>query len=819
MSHSILRFFVLTLVLVTTALQAQIVEVPIIANPSLSNYSTLPLNSSTSFHGTFSNRDFVECLSEGKTMSFTLDTLDIGGGSLTIEKQGSTLIASFNGNILELTTPIGSSGKLDTVKIKICQSGDTTCSIQTIIYAISRNGISTTLPVIITSEEIQNPVLLPVIDLPFELGEIVIQKNNNDEQGIPYIKDGNTFVYAAGRGSFSGTYRVIACDIYCTCDTFFIPVVVQGAVLNLPFLDDFNTPGPYSDKTNWLDDRVYINNDYSMLPPTIGVATFDGLNQRGTNYGTGQGTSDILTSRAINVSNAGGTVWLSYWLEAGGLGNVPEAVDSFYVEFKNSLGSWLIVKDYAGNSIPTNRFTFDSIQLDPQFLHSNFQFRFRNLSGTNGIVDIWHLDYVHLEPGPPLSRFTTDVAFFAQPSGILKVNSAMPWWQFQGNEDKELRFNADSLKFDVSLSNLDLITLVCDPSTISIEEINKGSVILNNQTLLELPPIVSNDQRSIIPGHRTIRSTRVFAGLKSAFAASLVGSGPFNVQVDYAFEQTAEPTNSTLVIGNNKVRSNTILDNYFSKDDGTAESNIGVVKSGSEGAVKFHANKPDTLLAISFHFPRVANDITKQSMNLRVFIGNLDDTPDFTDFNVKPFYVDAITDTLQGFTTYVLTDQTGAPIKIPIPIGDFFVGWQQAVDINPPITVGFDKNSPNASSDYFVKTQNKWETLKESNLEGALMIRAYMGSIVPTNTPDTNQTNEESTTDIQVFPNPVVNIIEIQSNKDLKFVLMDLQGKIISHGNYYKPIDVSGLNNGLYLLQTITKEDLSPRVFKIAVIH
>ena len=54
--------------------------------------------------------------------------------------------------------------------------------------------------------------------------------------------------------------------------------------LVLPFYDDFSYAGPYPNPSLWLDQYVFVNNTKGVAPPTIGVATFDGLNQFGYPY-------------------------------------------------------------------------------------------------------------------------------------------------------------------------------------------------------------------------------------------------------------------------------------------------------------------------------------------------------------------------------------------------------------------------------------------------------------------------------------------------------------------------------------------------------
>ena len=54
--------------------------------------------------------------------------------------------------------------------------------------------------------------------------------------------------------------------------------------LVLPFQDDFSSTEVFPNSSNWMDYQVYINNHMSINAPTLGVATFDGLNEQGRPY-------------------------------------------------------------------------------------------------------------------------------------------------------------------------------------------------------------------------------------------------------------------------------------------------------------------------------------------------------------------------------------------------------------------------------------------------------------------------------------------------------------------------------------------------------
>ena len=54
--------------------------------------------------------------------------------------------------------------------------------------------------------------------------------------------------------------------------------------LALPFFDDFARGATTPEPSSWTDSYVLVNQTYAINPPTVGVATFDALNQYGKIY-------------------------------------------------------------------------------------------------------------------------------------------------------------------------------------------------------------------------------------------------------------------------------------------------------------------------------------------------------------------------------------------------------------------------------------------------------------------------------------------------------------------------------------------------------
>ena len=51
--------------------------------------------------------------------------------------------------------------------------------------------------------------------------------------------------------------------------------------LILPFIDDFSYLSNVVDANLWHNSSVFVNRSYPINPPTLGVATFDGMDEEG----------------------------------------------------------------------------------------------------------------------------------------------------------------------------------------------------------------------------------------------------------------------------------------------------------------------------------------------------------------------------------------------------------------------------------------------------------------------------------------------------------------------------------------------------------
>jgi len=192
----------------------------------------------------------------------------------------------------------------------------------------------------------------------------------------------------------------------------------------LPFFDDFSYAykSPYPSANNWVDSNTYVNTGFAIAPISLGVATFDGLNKFGYPYNIGAAVStsvsaDTLKSRPIHLDSIPtsnplvykkysplDSIALTFYYQAEGFGEAPEASDSLCVDFykplaDSSRGVWTKVWGKPGyNPSPTDT-SFYRVKIgivDTAYFHDGFRFRFRNKATTSGSLDHWHVDYIQV---------------------------------------------------------------------------------------------------------------------------------------------------------------------------------------------------------------------------------------------------------------------------------------------------------------------------------------------------------------------------------------------------------------------------------------
>ena len=634
-----------------------------------------------------------------------------------------------------------------------------------------------------------------------------------------YTDVDSSIFYEASRYAGVDSVFVVLCDSFAICDTFHFAFRIQQDTIKIglggrqAFLDDFSYPGPETDPALWLDSDTYVNATYGLNPPSVGVATFDGIDRYGRPYGGSFGPADRLTSTYLNLLGNNDPLHLSFWLQQRGLGEYPEPQDIIKLEFKRANGNWQEVYRFPGLAIgPGGQtqvvFEFYTFSIPTEYKHQAFQFRFTGFNDRQGIDDIWNLDYVHL------SRFAADttindVAFTMLPRTILERYSSMPWRHFEEQEASEL-----ANFITVGLRNLSPQPQNADPSRVRITERSTNLSVLD-------ATLFNGLERNIpegIPLNRvyTLEGDPNFP--YSSYLSAMSGSSFDGLErLEFTTEYTLVNGSQTTGLGfepilrNDRVARTTVFDNYFAYDDGSAETGV-VVQKDDQIAIKFTASVPDTLRAIQFHFPHMVSNVSNQEFHLKVWIGELDGQPEFRMNLLRPFYTESSFDSLQGFTTYPLVDPQGNFQPLALPAGDFYVGWEQASPCNftDCIPVGYDKNTPEGLGYlYFNKNSTVWVPFPPNFPGGAMMVRPVVGS----ETPGFTATDEASqpAAALRLFPNPAREMVFLQlemgNYDDFQLYLFNSMGQLVRQGPLLPQLDVAALAPGVYVLKALSRRN------------
>ena len=821
------RIYAIVIFIITTTIaQAQINEVPLTTNPILEKQqavkehqiqSMLAQRKAELFPTNVQSRDVIIqnwfCLESQDSFITCIDTTNIGDStSIELINLGDLNFgtASLDSTCITYLSNAGVDFGIDSLSIKVCNTNSGACD--TTIYPIyvHRPENTITLPTTFLNAEDTITICVDtgVLPSPYSNSNLI---GNNPILGEVF-SFGNCIFYEANRFAGDDLVTFEICDAFCVCDTYEIPFTITQDTIDLPFMDDFSYSGPYPNN-KWLDKNVFVNNTMAVDPVSVGVATFDGLNKMGGAHGGGYGPADYLTSAYLSMDafNTNSNLFLSFYIEPQGLADAPAARDSLVLEFKNSAGDWNTIDTFTILNTPTtDGFTFHSYPVNQnQYLFDGFQFRFTNYTLRSGNLDHWHLDYVRLVVGDG-DTFLEDIAFTKVPNPILEEYTSMPWWHFIADIDGEIP--ASDMFIETGLYNHWQAVNTTENTNNKLVELQTGTEVYN----LGLLDALDSD---ISPGAALFDFPIPIPATYPAFTNSLNNDFADDLkylefQKTYFFNVPEEnPIFNPIVKDNNEVTHTTIFDNYFAYDDGTAESGIEATKKDVQLALKFHTNVADSLKAVQFHFPHIFANVSTQNFTLKVWVGELDNTPEFEGFLQKPLFIDSYLDSLNGFTTYLLKDaNTGELTPLALPVGDFYVGWQQVSNcsLNECIAVGMDKSKKDGMENLYFDGFGfgvDWENVAtaDPSLEGTLMIRPIVGEGTPMQSSKTDKIIQN--TQLTIFPNPTSGFLNIEiegGNFDLySYSFFDSVGKMLGENRLTNQLDISHLQNGIYFIKVI----------------
>ncbi len=576
---------------------------------------------------------------------------------------------------------------------------------------------------------------------------------------------------------------------------------LKGAPLALPFFEDFSTYFGQPDTSKWINGGAVVGNNFSPNPPSKGVATLNGLKFSGAAYNPDpvivQSSTDTLTSRPIDLggANPSSNVLFSFWWSSQSLGETPDPNDSLVLQYKDRNSIWRQVWSKRGNTDATIRdfFTQEILQVNnADFLHGAFQFRFLTFGRASGLYDAWNIDYLILaqNPGFPMNSLR-DVTVTRQPKSVLKRYSAMPLEQFLVSPAQEWAA-ADS----TVATNLESTGFFLFPYTYTLTNLTINQEIWRYDS----------------PASGIQIDARVNKPIGAPISNTLTVSGPPPVRLQSKFKINANQTSydpNIDIARNDTIGRVTVLGDYYAHDDGTAEYGIGLgqARLGSV-AVRYALNKPDTLTAIRFYFPRFVQDLAGRTLVVSVW-KRLDGKEESKLYE-QSFRI-IHTDTLNKFVTYALDkDNRGNPPSperlSKLAVADtFYVGWRQLT--NDFISVGYDLNTDSRTEIFYdISGRGQWRAAaSEVGLRaGSVMIRPVFGSAPLVTGIEPSNPSSPTAADFQVFPNPTNGMVYWNRPGIRKVTVQDLMGRVLKESLYETnakmEISTAGLPSGMYVL-------------------
>ena len=590
----------------------------------------------------------------------------------------------------------------------------------------------------------------------------------------------------------------------------------QQDTLSLPFVEDFAKSIGYPDATLWQDNMAFINYQYSSNSISIGVATLDAINAHGDVYKHANTTgfpADTLTSAPIHLSySPSDSAYLSFYYQAGGLGDQPEITDSLVLQFYQAdSAQWesiwhttlyndsiFIEKDIRKqltdtiipDTLPKQLYRHINLPVKEEYyLKSGFRFRFINYASISDFnlkpsiasnVDHWNLDFIRLDTNRT-HRDTTinDIAFIEPMKPLLNNYESIPWHHFHDDEGES-----------------EAITTEMDDS-IYITYRNIGDKVWNvsrefeiiDQTGYHEPYTFTGGTGDNIPPYTAETYPRK---IDYIFPDNQQDSALFKLTSYLVTDTTAERAPYRW---NDTIHYDQKFYNYYAYDDGTAENGYGISGEGSEYAMvalRFKNYKSDTLQAIQMYFNQTIDSVG-QSFKLLVWEDNngIPGEVIYSESGFKQMYGDEI----NRFHNYAFRDK---PYLEP---GKYFIGYQKFT--TGMLNIGFDVNRIHNDRVYYF-VDGSWNP---SKYKGTIMMRPVMGKYIQPNSTTAINEQKMPSTKLKLYPNPArdnihFEIMPADPISHLSVKVYSVQGRIVQqYDNPDKTLNVSNLPAGMYILE------------------
>jgi len=568
-------------------------------------------------------------------------------------------------------------------------------------------------------------------------------------------------------------------------DTLDYPNAIDTVALTNPDVKQDSITVFYAHESDptayWADNYAYHNYTHAVNPWTLGVVTFDGLDETGYPYAFGttqSGYADFLTSKTINLASyaPNDSIYLSFLVQRKGFGDEPEPDDSLVLEFYDQAAdAWRWIWSTKGGV--QNDFQLGHLRItNAAYLTNGFRFRFKNYGGLSGMLDEFHLDYVHLRNGSGYQdTLFKDFAFVYPIGSLIDKYTQVPWEHWVNNPT---HMNPNVKVTVRNGSNIPENNLNGNVK-VNFNGITEGNFVMNAQTL----------SNGINYAPRTaVSSLHDFTGGYTFSTTPPVSTKTF----DIVGSAGAQFPNLSL---NDSSYTQQVFENVYAYDDGSAEAAYGLSQVQARVALRFEPYQADTLLGVRICFVPSVVDVSNKLFLLTVW-GDNNGKPGTVLYEDQFFYprTPVYEDGRGVFTDYLLKDT-----RLSLGGGAFYVGMRQ-ID-SEPLNIGFDMNNPNPSKLFF--SLNGGATWPNSSKPGVPMIRPIILTADNVNLSVGELTKEEI--DWNVYPNPTSGVVTIDWRSETEFpgaVLVDSQGRtLLQVGTEELRFDLSDAPSGIYFLR------------------
>ncbi len=516
----------------------------------------------------------------------------------------------------------------------------------------------------------------------------------------------------------------------------------KSTLLTLPFWDDFSimskdqfgNPNGKPNELLWKNSAaVWVNSGMGINPPSINVATLDGLDSTFIPYEDEpknallNGFTDSLTSQKINLSIVPAdqldSVYLSFFYQWQGNGEAPDVDDYLELDFKKADSTWETIQTFYQDEIPDKAlFKYVTFKVGgASYLHDAFQFRLRRFGRKSGPYDSWNVDYIYLNSSRSnTSNAFPDVAITSKISPLFGDYNAVPIKHFFTNKylnkvSFEIRNLYDSVFSINSSADYTITNYLTNPTS---SQVYNGTLVVENVGSL-LPPFGRQ-----IAKLSTTPDINQFNPLAEAIKVKInADAGSGNVpNPDFTILDGVNDTTSTTYL----------LKDYYGYDDGVAENSAALAQPGNTAAVAFDmlTTTQDTLIAVDVYFPDfgiqglLSTDITV-----------------YDDDGGKPGNI-IVKKSRYSILRRGINKFSRIPIPYAIVKNRFYVGWSESG--NESIKIGLDYSNDTGDK-IFTNTEGLWT--QNTSILASLMIRPVFGHVVISGL-------EEKFNSLSVYPNP-----------------------------------------------------------------